>query len=162
MPVASIPIGWCTQLLTLQAYKDSAAFVKLQAMASLLQEHGLSLMVVTDLYSTLPVPNGQMFSVSMRTFKMPGTSSGSYQSCVLTEFIQSWRDPGFSTHPRDQLVNTVHTLATRGGAAAGSSLRQLLIESLVSSRASYEVILSQSPSTASFIVYQSHKLVSDQ
>ncbi|XP_030523690.1 mannan endo-1,4-beta-mannosidase 7 [Rhodamnia argentea] len=81
---------------------------------------------------------------------------------LLTEFGKSWKDPGFSTYQRDQLFNMVYykvyASAKRGGAAAGSLFWQLLTEGMDSFRDGYEVVLSQSPSTANVIAYQSHKL----
>ncbi|KAI4386774.1 hypothetical protein MLD38_004676 [Melastoma candidum] len=81
---------------------------------------------------------------------------------LLTEFGKSWKDPGFSTYQRDQLFNLVYNKvyfsAKRGGAAAGSLFWQLLPEGMGSYGDGYEVILSQSPSTANLIAYQSRKL----
>lgn len=81
---------------------------------------------------------------------------------LLTEFGKSWKDPGFSTYQRDQLFNMVYykvyASAKRGGAAAGSLFWQLQTEGMDSFRDGYEVVLSQSPSTANIIAYQSRKL----
>lgn len=81
---------------------------------------------------------------------------------LLAEFGKSTKDPGFSTHQRDLLFNTVYykiySSAKRGGAAAGGLFWQLLTEGMDSFRDGYEIVLSQSPSTANVIAQQSHKL----
>ncbi|GAB4848546.1 Mannan endo-1,4-beta-mannosidase 7 [Ancistrocladus abbreviatus] len=81
---------------------------------------------------------------------------------LVTEFGKSWKDAGFSTYQRDQLFGTVYykvySSAKRGGAAAGGLFWQLLTEGMDSFRDGYEIILSESPSTANLIAQQSHKL----
>lgn len=81
---------------------------------------------------------------------------------LFTEFGKSSKDPGFSTYQRDLLFNTVYykiySSAKRGGAAAGGLFWQLLSEGMDSFRDGYEIILSQSSSTADVIAEQSHKL----
>ncbi|PON99613.1 1,4-alpha-glucan-branching enzyme [Trema orientale] len=81
---------------------------------------------------------------------------------LLTEFGKSSKDSGFNTYQRDQLFNTVYykiySSAKRGGVAAGGLFWQLLTEGMDSFRDGYEIILSQSPSTANIIAQQSHKL----
>ncbi|CAK9152361.1 unnamed protein product [Ilex paraguariensis] len=81
---------------------------------------------------------------------------------LITEFGKSWKDPGFSPYLRDLLFNTVYykvySSAKRGGAAAGSLFWQLLSEGMDSFRDGYDIVLSQSPSTANLIAQQSHKL----
>ncbi|KAL7223901.1 hypothetical protein ACSBR1_025377 [Camellia fascicularis] len=81
---------------------------------------------------------------------------------LITEFGKSWKDPNFSTYQRDLLFNTVYykiyASAKRGGAAAGGLFWQLLTEGMDSFRDGYDVVLSQSPSTANVIAQQSHKL----
>ncbi|KAF5464059.1 hypothetical protein F2P56_014170, partial [Juglans regia] len=81
---------------------------------------------------------------------------------LLTEFGKSWKVAGFSTYQRDLLFNTVYykiySSAKRGGAAAGGLFWQLLSEGMDSFRDGYEIVLSQSPSTANIIAQQSHKL----
>ncbi len=80
----------------------------------------------------------------------------------LTEFGKSSKDSGFSTYQRDLLFNTVYykiySSAKRGGAAAGGLFWQLLTEGMDSFRDGYEIVLSQSPSTANVIAQQSRKL----
>lgn len=81
---------------------------------------------------------------------------------LLTEFGKSSKDSGFNTYQRDQLFNTVYykiySSAKRGGVAAGGMFWQLLTEGMDSFRDGYEIILSQSPSTAHIIAQQSYKL----
>ncbi|KAG7994152.1 hypothetical protein I3843_01G041900 [Carya illinoinensis] len=81
---------------------------------------------------------------------------------LLTEFGKSWKVAGFSIYQRDLLFNTVYykiySSAKRGGAAAGGLFWQLLSEGMDSFRDGYEIVLSQSPSTANIIAQQSHKL----
>ena len=81
---------------------------------------------------------------------------------LLTEFGKSWKDPGFSTYQRDQLFNTVYnqiySSARRGGAAAGGLFWQLLTEGMDSFRDGYDIVLSESPSTANVIAQQSRKI----
>ncbi|KAK2965906.1 hypothetical protein RJ640_011153 [Escallonia rubra] len=81
---------------------------------------------------------------------------------LITEFGKSWKDPGFSSYQRDIMFNTVYykvyASAKRGGAAAGGLFWQLLTEGMDSFRDGYDVVLSQSPSTANIIAQQSHKL----
>lgn len=81
---------------------------------------------------------------------------------LFTEFGKSWKDPGFSTYQRDLLFNTVYykiySSAKRGGAASGGLFWQLLTEGMDSFRDGYEIVLSQSSSTANVIAQHSHKL----
>nr|ACN78662.1 endo-beta-mannanase [Actinidia arguta] len=81
---------------------------------------------------------------------------------LLTEFGKSWKDPGYSTYQRDLLFNTVYykiySSAKRGGAAAGGLFWQLLTEGMDSFRDGYDIVLSESPSTANVIAQQSHRL----
>ncbi|GLT39164.1 hypothetical protein SLA2020_133700 [Shorea laevis] len=81
---------------------------------------------------------------------------------LLAEFGKSGKDPGFSSYQRDLLFNTVYykvySSAKRGGAAAGGLFWQLLTEGMDSFRDGYEIIFSESPSTANVISQQSHKL----
>lgn len=81
---------------------------------------------------------------------------------LITEFGKSSKDLGFSYYQRDLLYNTVYykiySSAKRGGAAAGGLFWQLLSEGMNSFGDGYEIILSQSSSTANLIAQQSHKL----
>ncbi|KAL9461623.1 hypothetical protein AB3S75_004589 [Citrus x aurantiifolia] len=81
---------------------------------------------------------------------------------LLAEFGKSRKDPGYSTYQRDVMFNTVYykiySSAKRGGAAAGGLFWQLLTEGMEAFRDGYEIVLSQSPSTANVITQQAHKL----
>lgn len=81
---------------------------------------------------------------------------------LLAEFGKSRKDPGYSTYQRDVMFNTVYykiySSAKRGGAAAGGLFWQLLTEGMDAFRDGYEIVLSQSPSTANVITQQAHKL----
>ncbi|KAK9228085.1 hypothetical protein WN944_021033 [Citrus x changshan-huyou] len=81
---------------------------------------------------------------------------------LLAEFGKSRKDPGYSTYQRDVMFNTVYykiySSAKRGGAAAGGLFWQLLTEGMDAFRDGYEMVLSQSPSTANVITQQAHKL----
>ncbi|KAL3527129.1 hypothetical protein ACH5RR_011785 [Cinchona calisaya] len=81
---------------------------------------------------------------------------------MVTEFGKSWRDSGFSSYKRDLLFNNIYfkiySSAKHGGPAAGALFWQLLAEGLDSFRDGYEIVLSQSPSTANVIAQNSHKL----
>lgn len=81
---------------------------------------------------------------------------------MVAEFGKSWKNSGFSNYERDVLFNDVYfkiySSAKHGGPAAGALFWQLLAEGLDSFRDGYEIVLSQSPSTANVIAQQSHKL----
>ncbi|KAL3525355.1 hypothetical protein ACH5RR_013727 [Cinchona calisaya] len=81
---------------------------------------------------------------------------------MVTEFGKSWKDSGFSNYERDVLFNDVYfkiySSAKQGGPAAGALFWQLLVEGLDNFRDGYEIVLSQSPSTANVIAQQSRKL----
>ncbi|XP_058087633.1 mannan endo-1,4-beta-mannosidase 7-like [Magnolia sinica] len=81
---------------------------------------------------------------------------------LFTEFGKSSKDPGFSNYQRDEVFNTVYykiySSARSGGAAAGGLFWQLLTEGMDSFRDGYEIVLNESPSTASLIAQQSNKL----
>ncbi|XP_043713958.1 mannan endo-1,4-beta-mannosidase 7 [Telopea speciosissima] len=81
---------------------------------------------------------------------------------LLTEFGKSMKDPGFNTYQRDQFFNTVYyriySSARSGGATAGGLFWQLLTDGMDSFRDGYEIVLNESPSTASLIAEQSYKL----
>ncbi|XP_047314845.1 mannan endo-1,4-beta-mannosidase 7 [Impatiens glandulifera] len=81
---------------------------------------------------------------------------------LLAEFGKSWKKPGYSTYQRDQLFSSVYfkvyLSAKRGGPAAGAMFWQLLTEGMDSFRDGYDVVLSQSTSTANIIRQQSRKL----
>ncbi|KAF5181203.1 Mannan endo-1,4-beta-mannosidase [Thalictrum thalictroides] len=81
---------------------------------------------------------------------------------LLAEFGKSSKDSGFNTYQRDMLFKTVYSRiessAKSGGATAGGLFWQLLTEGMDSFRDGYEIILSESPSTAGLIAEQSRKL----
>ncbi|XP_059636584.1 mannan endo-1,4-beta-mannosidase 7-like [Cornus florida] len=81
---------------------------------------------------------------------------------LFAEFGKSLKDPGYNTNQRDLLFNTVYSAiyssARGGGAAAGGLFWQFLTEGMDSFRDGYEIVLSESPSTAGVIAQQSQKL----
>lgn len=81
---------------------------------------------------------------------------------LLSEFGKSSKDSKYETQERDQLMSAVYeaiySSATRGGAAAGGLFWQLLIEGMDNLKDGYEIVLSQSPSTATLIQQESQKL----
>uniref|UniRef100_A0A7N0V0H2 mannan endo-1,4-beta-mannosidase n=1 Tax=Kalanchoe fedtschenkoi TaxID=63787 RepID=A0A7N0V0H2_KALFE len=81
---------------------------------------------------------------------------------VIAEFGKSYKSPGFTSEKRDQVYNLVYTAvyssAINGGAAAGSMFWQLLASGMESYKDGYDVVLSESPSTAGVIGQQSQKL----
>ncbi|KAK4794342.1 hypothetical protein SAY86_012336 [Trapa natans] len=81
---------------------------------------------------------------------------------LFAEFGKTSRESGYSPSQRDQFFSTVYsaiyTSASGGGVAAGSMFWQLLTEGMDSYRDGYEVVLSESPTTASLIKDQSEKL----
>nr|GMC96965.1 mannan endo-1,4-beta-mannosidase 7 [Ipomoea batatas] len=81
---------------------------------------------------------------------------------LIAEFGKSWKDPGFNPNQRDALYRTVYytiySSAKRGGAAAGGLFWQLLTDGMDNFRDGYEILLSQSTSTANLISQQCHKL----
>ncbi|XP_068637161.1 mannan endo-1,4-beta-mannosidase 1 [Aristolochia californica] len=85
-----------------------------------------------------------------------------HKPLLFTEFGKSRKDSGYNTYQRDDMFSTVYykivTSARSGGAAAGGLFWQLLTEGMDSYRDGYEVVLKESPSTASKIFQQSQKL----
>lgn len=82
---------------------------------------------------------------------------------LLAEFGISTKNlGGANSTPRDQFFNTVYSAiyssASGGGAAVGGLFWQLLAEGMDSFRDGYEVVLGESPSTATLIAQQSQKL----
>ncbi|KAE8693266.1 Mannan endo-1,4-beta-mannosidase 7 [Hibiscus syriacus] len=81
---------------------------------------------------------------------------------LFTEFGKSCKDPGFNPYKRDRLFNFVYnkiySSAKRGGPAGGGLFWQLLREGMDSFRDGYEIVLSESSSTANIIARQAHKL----
>ncbi|KAI6688822.1 hypothetical protein NL676_025650 [Syzygium grande] len=81
---------------------------------------------------------------------------------LFAEFGISSKDSGYNQNERDHFFDTVYSAiyssARGGGAAAGSMFWQLLTVGMDSYRDGYEIVLSESPSTASAIAQQSQKL----
>ncbi|KAL8098495.1 mannan endo-1,4-beta-mannosidase 7-like [Apium graveolens] len=84
-----------------------------------------------------------------------------HKPLLVTEF--GWEISGHDRKTREQLLDTVYSniymSARRGGVAAGGMLWQLLTEGLDSYRDGYEIVFSESPSTAALISQQSKQLV---
>lgn len=81
---------------------------------------------------------------------------------VIAEFGKSWKNPGFTPDKRDQVYNLVYSniysSASNGGAAIGSMFWQLLAPGMDNYRDGYDVVLSESSSTAGLIAQQSQQL----
>lgn len=81
---------------------------------------------------------------------------------LFTEFGKSSKDPSFNIYQRDLLYDTVYSTiyssARKGGVAAGGLFWQFLTEGMDSLRDGYEVIFSESSSTASIISQHANKL----
>ncbi|KAG8377821.1 hypothetical protein BUALT_Bualt08G0073500 [Buddleja alternifolia] len=81
---------------------------------------------------------------------------------LFAEFGKSSKDNQYNTYQRDELFNTVYSAiyssAREGGVAAGGLFWQLLTEGMDNFRDGYEIIFSESPSTANVIADQSQKL----
>ncbi|KAK8718222.1 hypothetical protein V6N13_045465 [Hibiscus sabdariffa] len=83
---------------------------------------------------------------------------------VIGEFGKSSKLPGYSLEKRDayfqRIYAAIYSSASSGGACAGGLFWQLLTLGMERTADGYEVVLQQSPSTASIIAEQSHKLSS--
>ncbi|XP_058187015.1 mannan endo-1,4-beta-mannosidase 4-like [Rhododendron vialii] len=81
---------------------------------------------------------------------------------LLSEFGKSSKSAGYSVAMRDNyfqsIYNTVYTCARTGGPCGGGLFWQLLASGMDNFRDGYEVVLEESPSTASVIAQQSQKL----
>ncbi|XP_051123576.1 mannan endo-1,4-beta-mannosidase 1-like [Andrographis paniculata] len=82
---------------------------------------------------------------------------------VVAEFGKSSKDPGFSLAARDAYMGTVYRdvyrYARMGGNVMGGSLVwQLMAEGMDAYHDGYEIVLSQSPSTAGIMSRQSHAM----
>ncbi|KAI4336861.1 hypothetical protein L6164_015338 [Bauhinia variegata] len=81
---------------------------------------------------------------------------------LFAEFGISSKNLGSGSDQRDQLFNKVYSAiyssASTGGAAVGGLFWQLLAQGMDSFRDGYEVVLSESPSTATLITQESRKL----
>ncbi|XP_014501229.1 mannan endo-1,4-beta-mannosidase 7-like [Vigna radiata var. radiata] len=85
-----------------------------------------------------------------------------HKPVLFAEFGISTKSFGGNSSPRDRLFNTVYSAiyssASSGGAAVGGLFWQLLAQGMDSFRDGYEVVLDESPSTATLIAQQSQKL----
>lgn len=85
-----------------------------------------------------------------------------HKPLLFAEFGISTKSFGGNSAPRDRLFNTVYSAiyssASSGGAAVGGLFWQLLAQGLDSFRDGYEVVLDESPSTATLIAQESQKL----
>ncbi|XP_061345585.1 mannan endo-1,4-beta-mannosidase 7-like [Gastrolobium bilobum] len=85
-----------------------------------------------------------------------------HKPVLFAEFGFSTKNFSSDSKPRDQFFNVVYSAiyssASGGGAAVGGLFWQLLTEGMDSFRDGYEVVLGESPSTASLIAQESEKL----
>ncbi|KAF8008223.1 hypothetical protein BT93_K2024 [Corymbia citriodora subsp. variegata] len=83
---------------------------------------------------------------------------------ILGEFGMSSKSSGYSLKKRDSyfggLYDAIYASASSGGSCAGGLFWQLFAQGMDSFSDGYEVILEQSPSTASIIAQQSRKMSS--
>ncbi|XP_051124677.1 mannan endo-1,4-beta-mannosidase 7-like [Andrographis paniculata] len=83
---------------------------------------------------------------------------------LFAEFGKSSKDLGYRTDQRDELFDRIYSAiyssAAAGGAAAGGLFWQLLAPGMDTFRDGYEILFSESPSTAALISAQSQKLES--
>ncbi|KAG9456894.1 hypothetical protein H6P81_001402 [Aristolochia fimbriata] len=81
---------------------------------------------------------------------------------IFSEFGKSSRSSGYSVSLRDSyynsIYNSIYASARAGGACAGALFWQLFTEGMDNMKDGYEVIFSETPSTAQLISQQSHKL----
>lgn len=80
----------------------------------------------------------------------------------MGEFGKSYKLPGYTIEKRnayfEKLYDTVFRSASSNGACAGGLFWQLLAQGMDNFKDGYDVVLEESPSTASVIAQQSHKL----
>ncbi|XP_068659695.1 putative mannan endo-1,4-beta-mannosidase 9 [Aristolochia californica] len=81
---------------------------------------------------------------------------------LFSEFGKSSRSSGYSVSLRDNyyasIYNTIYASARSGGSGAGALFWQLFTEGMDNMKDGYEVIFSETPSTANLVSQQSHKL----
>jgi len=81
---------------------------------------------------------------------------------LLAEFGKSSKSAGYNVAMRDNylqgIYNTLYTCARSGGPCGGGLFWQLLAQGMDNFRDGYEVVLEESPSTATIIAQQSQKL----
>lgn len=82
---------------------------------------------------------------------------------IMGEFGKSYKLPGYTLEKRNayfgKLYDVVYGSASSNGACAGGIFWQLLAQGMDNFRDGYDVVLEESPSTASVIAQQSHKLI---
>lgn len=81
---------------------------------------------------------------------------------IMGEFGKSYKLPGYTIEKRNtyfgKLYDVIYGSASSDGACAGGLFWQLLAQGMDNFRDGYDVVLEESPSTASVIAQQSHKL----
>ncbi|XP_047979580.1 mannan endo-1,4-beta-mannosidase 5-like [Salvia hispanica] len=81
---------------------------------------------------------------------------------VLAEFGKSSKDPGYTLNKRDTYIGNVYRdvyrYAQNGGTMSGSLVWQVMAEGMESYGDGYEIVLSQSTSTAGIMSRQAHAL----
>lgn len=82
---------------------------------------------------------------------------------IMAEFGKSSKDPGFSLNERDLYMGNVYRDTYRfarltGGTMSGSLVWQIMAQGMDSYNDGYQIVLSQSPSTAGIISRQSHAM----
>lgn len=84
-----------------------------------------------------------------------------HKPLLITEF--GWKKSSFDRKTRERFLDTVYSKiylsARRGGVAVGSMFWQLLTEGMDSYRDGFEIVFSESPSTASLISEESKQLI---
>ena len=81
---------------------------------------------------------------------------------LFAEFGKSYKDPGYSTAQRDRFFRKVYakiyTAACSGRTGGGGLFWQLMVPGMDSFADGYDIVLSESPSTAAIISLQSKRL----
>lgn len=81
---------------------------------------------------------------------------------MVAEFGRSSKVQGYSVGKRDsyfkKMYDSIYSSASTGGSCAGGIFWQLMDEGMSSMGDGYEVVLQDSPSTATIIAAQSHKM----
>ncbi|BFG24050.1 hypothetical protein CerSpe_103240 [Prunus speciosa] len=81
---------------------------------------------------------------------------------LMAEFGKSYKLPGYVLQKRDayfgKIYSDIYSSASRGGSCVGGLFWQLMAPNMDTFRDGYEVVLEQSPTTATVIAQQSRKL----
>ena len=81
---------------------------------------------------------------------------------LVSEFGKSSKSPGYNVSARDRyfswMYDNVYRSAKAGGSGVGAMFWQLVAQGMETFRDGYEVVLAESPSTASVIALQSKRL----